>query len=55
MFQDLRASDFAHAHYRIGIEAADADRRRIGKVRVKTTVKDSYVVRWAWRSPRDRR
>ena len=54
IFRELRALDRPHAHYRIGIEATDADRRRVGKVRVKTTVQDLYVVRWTWRSPRDR-
>jgi hypothetical protein len=49
IFQNLRVRDVPHAHYRIGIDSTDADRRRVEKVRIKTTVKDLLVVRWAWR------
>jgi hypothetical protein len=50
IFRNLRLRDVPHAHYRIGLDTTDADRRRVGRVRIKTTDKDLLVARWAWRS-----
>jgi len=46
-----RVSNGINAHYLIGIEPSETDRKGLTKVRVGISDKNLDLRRWAWRSP----
>ena len=52
VFQFSRTSEHAHAHYLLGLEPEEADKREVTKPQIKVVAGGFQLRRWAWRSRR---